>query len=87
MVFLGAAFPKIDSEKSPCLELQIWKSFAEISYHKNLSLSDTKTVLVHLVDILAKFTKNVFFYFCYLQGVNLGQSWTRNATISYVMLS
>ena len=72
MVLLGAAFPKIDSEKSPCLELQIWKNFAEISYHKNLSLSDTRTVLVHLVDILAKFSKNGFFLFLLSSGGKFG---------------
>ena len=55
--FLDVAFLKIDFEKSTCLDQQIYKyKFYRNSFHKNLSPSDSRTVLVQLVHTLENFT-------------------------------
>ena len=60
---------------------------AKIPYHKYLSPSFGRTVLIQLVHALANFTENNFFDFSHFEWVNWGQSWTKNATFGYVLLS
>ena len=43
-------------------------------------------MLVQLVHTFGNFTKIDFFDFSHSEGVNCGQTWTKNATFGYVML-
>ena len=43
-------------------------------------------MLVQLVHTLGNFTEIDFFDFDHSQGVNWGQTWTKNGTFGYVLL-
>ena len=88
IVLFDVAFPKIDSEKSVFLELKICKSKFWQKFHiANIFLLQLVKLCqfnqyIHFEILLKMIFANVDNF----NGVNWGQTWTKNETFGYVLL-